>query len=87
MGRKVLVCFKIMPKSPECDLVNIQKDIKEKHEKLIENFKIEDIAFGLKMLKALYILEDKSGIVDQIQGELANIENIKSIDVENITLV
>ncbi|RLG14607.1 MAG: elongation factor 1-beta [Candidatus Nanohalarchaeota archaeon] len=87
MSRKVLVSFKIMPTSVECDFSKLQEAIKEKHKGKVENFKIEDVAFGLKMLRALYLIEDKSGITDELQEDLEKIEQIESVECDSVTLI
>ena len=87
MARKVLVSFKIMPKSVDSDLEKMKKNIEEKHQGLVENFKIEDIAFGIKMLRVLYLVGDESGITDKLQNELEKIDEIESVECDCVTLV
>ena len=87
MSRKVLISFKIMPTSVECDFDKLKKDIEEKHTGSVENFKIESVAFGIKMLRALYVTEDTAGITDKLQEELEKIEQIESVECDSATLV
>ncbi|MCK5177352.1 MAG: elongation factor 1-beta [Candidatus Aenigmarchaeota archaeon] len=87
MARKVLVSFKIMPKSVDSDLEKMKKNIEEKHKDLVENFKIEDIAFGIKMLRVLYLVGDESDITDKLQNELEKIDEIESVECDCVTLV
>ncbi|MCK5476623.1 MAG: elongation factor 1-beta [Candidatus Aenigmarchaeota archaeon] len=87
MARKVLVSFKIMPESVDSDFEKMKKNIEEKHKGIVENFKIEDIAFGIKMLRVLYLVGDESGITDKLQSELEKIDGIESVECDCVTLV
>ena len=79
------VIVKIMPSSPETNL----KQIQQKAQQLMEtegsqniSFTQEDIAFGLKaiMLKMAWP-EEKS--TDVIENQLAKIENVSSVKIED----
>ena len=79
----VAVTLKIMPESPDIDLEKTKDEISKKIE--IKDSRIESIAFGLKALKVLVVIPDKG--VDELKGNLKNIDGISEVEVESITLV
>ncbi|MDD5417083.1 MAG: elongation factor 1-beta [Candidatus Aenigmarchaeota archaeon] len=79
----VLISIKIMPNSPEVNLEDVVTKIKENVE--IKDYKIEPMAFGLKILKILVMTPDKGG-TDEIEGLINEIDGVESVEVENVTL-
>ena len=81
----VAVIVKMMPSSPETNLENIKSKATELMEaEGAQNISFEEnpIAFGLKaiMMKMAWP-EEKS--TDIIENELAEIENVSSVNIEN----
>ena len=83
MMGNVAVTFKIMPESPDTDLEKIKKDISKKIE--IKDSKIEPVAFGLKSLRVLVVVPDKS--IENIENEIRSVEGISEVEVESSTLL
>jgi len=79
----VLISIKVMPTSAEIDLEAIVKKIKENVQ--IQDYKIEEMAFGLKALKILVMTPDKGG-TDEIEGLINEIDGVESVEVEDVTL-
>jgi elongation factor 1-beta len=82
----MLVTYKVMPISPEVNLEELQKKIKEileqeKGEKV--RFTQEPIAFGLIAIKAGFDLDEKLSL-DQIQEKIQNLEEVSSIEVDDM---
>ncbi len=76
--------IKMMPTSPEIDL----EEIKENSKKVIENkqgknvtFEEEDVAFGLKAVIATFALDEDSGDVEGVNGDLGKVENVNSSQI------
>lgn len=84
---KIIVTLKIMPKSPETDLEEIQKRVEEllkEHELDFKGSETKPIAFGLKELDIFFIAEEEKGSVDYIEEkakELKGVESAVVIDV------
>ena len=89
MARKVLITYKIMPESVDSDLEKMKESIREKLESKCEvkDIKEEPIAFGLRALKLLVMVEDQQGISDEIENTLNEIEGVESVESESITLI
>jgi len=84
----VVVTLKIMPESPEIDLHKIEGDAKKK---IIDfagegDMKIEEepIAFGLKALKIIFIMDEAKGSTEPLEDELSDIKGIKSIEITDV---
>ena len=80
---KVAITFRIMPESAEDDVEAIGEKISELGAKQID---IEEVAFGLKALKVLFVVDDKEGGQD-LEEKLGKIEGIGSVESEGITLL
>ncbi len=50
----------------------------------ISNFKIEDIGFGIKVLKIIFLMPDQGGI-DKIEEKIASLPNISQVQVEEVS--
>jgi len=84
----VVVTLKIMPESPEVDLSKIEVEAKKK----IEDFagkgdtKTEQIpvAFGLKSLNIIFVMDESKGSTEPIEDSVADIEGVKSVEVSDV---
>ncbi|MBI2584042.1 MAG: elongation factor 1-beta [Candidatus Aenigmarchaeota archaeon] len=77
---KVAITFKVMPESADVDIEEIKGKIEQLGAKQIHT---EEIAFGLKALKVLFVVEDKEG--QDMEGRLSSISGVGSIETEAIT--
>lgn len=73
-----------MPDSPELDLSELRIKAKEVSSnfgaELLDRDVIEPVAFGLKALKLMFILDESKGSED-LSNELAAIEGVSSTEV------
>ena len=84
----VIVTLKIMPESPEVNLDDIQVKALE----LIKNYagegdtKItqEPIAFGLKALNIIFIMDEAKGSTEALEDQIQDIEGINSVEVTDV---
>ncbi len=83
----VIVTLKIMPTSPEANL----DKIKEEAGRIITEFggevgKTEEelIAFGIKALKIIFVIDEKKGSTDPIEEEISRIENVNSVEAVDV---
>lgn len=83
---KVAISISLTPESPEVDLEELEKKVKNELD--IEDTKEEPIGFGLKKLKIMVLRPDTEGQgTDDLEKKLSDIEGIKSVEVENVTLI
>lgn len=81
---KMFITVKIMPEDTDTDLQTIRskaKDIARKFDaELLEKDQIEPIAFGLKALKLIFLLDESKGS-EELAEKLSNIEGVSSAEV------
>ncbi|MFC4988383.1 MULTISPECIES: elongation factor 1-beta [Saliphagus] len=83
---KVAAKLKVMPTSPEVDLDALQERLETS---LPEGAKIngverEEVAFGLVSLHPTVIVPDDAGGTETVEEEFAGLEDVESVEVENV---
>ncbi len=85
---QVVATLKIMPESPEVSLAEIEKEAKKK---IIEfagegDTKVEEepIAFGLKSLNIIFIMDESKGSTEPLEDEVNNIKGVRSAEVTDV---
>ena len=79
MGVKI----KLMPTSPDVDLVKIKGDCKsyvEENGGLNREYEEEPIAFGLKAVIAFFEWPEKKDL-DEVEAHFGKIENVQSVQI------
>lgn len=84
----VVVTLRIMPKSIDIDLSKIEVEAK----KTIIGFcnsqefktQIEPIAFGLKALNILFVMEESKGSTEELENEINQIDGVESVEVTDV---
>ena len=85
---KAIVTITVMPESPEIDL----EAIKEKVAHIVREFagegdtktEIEPIAFGLKALKYLFVMDEDLGSPDVAAEKVQELEGVQSAEVSDV---
>ena len=83
-----IVTLTIMPKTPDVDLTSVETQAKVK----IASFagegetktEIEPIAFGLKALKIIFVMDESKGATDPLEEDIQTIEGVQSVEVSDI---
>lgn len=85
---KVVVTFRIMPKDPSIDLSGLESGIKKEIVDFCssEEFKtnIEPIAFGLKALKMIFVMDESKGSTEELENRISRIDGIESVEVVDV---
>ena len=83
---EVVATIKLMPESPDVDLEKIKEEIIKSIPEGAEFHKIEEdpIAFGLVALKVMVVVGDSEGGTEKVEENLSQIENISSVEVEDV---
>jgi len=84
----VIVTLKIMPESPEINLKDIESDILKE----IKNFagetetktEVEPVAFGLKSLKIIFVMNENKGSTDELENRISVLEGVNSVEVTDV---
>jgi len=85
---KVLLTIQVMPKSAEANLAAIEERIKKLDDiGELKEITEEAIAFGLKAIKVLTLVEDTGGVADKIEEKLGKIKDVQEARVIDLTLI
>lgn len=84
----VVVTLRIMPSSTDADL----PDIEAKAKKEIVDFcdskefrtSIKPIAFGLKALNIIFVMDESIGTTEALENKISKIEGVESVEVTDV---
>jgi len=81
----VAVIMRVMPESPEVDLEQLKKALREKLPG-IQDVKEEPIGFGLKSIKFIAVVNDAGGETDMLEKTLGAIPGVERAEILEVTL-
>jgi len=78
----------IMPESPDVDLEKLKVEIA----KLVREFagerdtkvEIEPVAFGLKRINFIFVMDEKLGSPDTVAEKIATLDGVQSAEVSDV---
>lgn len=82
-----IITLKIMPDSPEADLKVIEEQAKKEIEHLggePGKVEIEPVAFGLKAINIIYVVDESLGGTDPVEQAVAKIKHVNSAEVTDV---
>ena len=83
-----IVTVKIMPESPEVNLEKLEKkalaDITAFNDGKETKTEIEPIAFGLKAVKIIFVMDESKGSPDVVAEKIAAYEEVNSCEVVDV---
>ncbi len=85
----VIVTLKVMPTSPEINLEELEVTVKEE----IKDFagdrkmesKIEPVAFGLKSLNIIFLMDESQGSPDPLAEKVSTFEGVNSAEITDVS--
>lgn len=84
----VVVTMRIMPKNPGIDLSKIEAQAKKEIVDFCDSneFKtqIEPIAFGLKALNIIFVMDENKGSTERLEKKISEIEGVESVEVTDV---
>ena len=81
----VAIIVKIMPESPDVDREALKAAVKAAVP--VDDIREEPIGFGLVALKAVIVVPDKEGALDEVEAALQKLEGVGSAEIVESTLV
>ncbi len=83
----VVITLRIMPETPEFDVASAEEKVKTKIEAFGGKYgktDVEPVAFGLKCLKTVFLLDENKGSTEELEKEIQSIKGIGSVDVTDV---
>lgn len=84
----VVITIKIMPESPEVDMADLQKNILQKVKEHGAHgdtkVTIEPVAFGLKALVVIFVMDEKLGGTDKLEENICTIHGVESCQTTDV---
>ena len=87
---EVAMIYRMMPESPEVDLERVKNDIKAAADSMgveLNRTDIKPVAFGLKALEIVIVMDDKSGKSGELEEKLNGIEGIQGVELTDMSLI
>lgn len=81
----VAVILKVMPESPDVDLVKLKDRIK-KDVPAVKDIREEPIGFGLKALIVAALVNDAAGESDAVEAAIQKIPGVERAEITEVTL-
>ena len=85
---RVVATIKIMPESPESDLSLIQNSAEEEIKKFAGETQIkteqEPVAFGLKALKIIFVMDEDKGSTETLEEAIKIIPGVNSVETIDV---
>ncbi len=83
----VAITYRIMPEDVSTDLAPIRDGIKKAIGPALKGMQEKDVAFGLRAILALAVVDDASGAGEKLESALNGIPGVGSVEAIDVTLV
>ena len=85
---RVVVTIRIMPQNTDVDLSELEGKAKKEIVRFCSSkeFKteIQPIAFGIKSLNILFVMEESIGSTENLENKINQIEGVESVEVTDV---
>jgi len=72
---------------PDSDIENIKEEANNKIEEFggeVGKVEVEEIAFGLKAVNFVFILDENKGSTEALEDDIAGIEGVSSVEITDV---
>ncbi len=84
----VVVTMKLMGESPQADMKKIEHEAVKK----IKNFtgfdnhkaEVQEVAFGLRALQIMFVMDEAKGNLDPLEEDLSTIPEVNSVETTDV---
>jgi len=85
---QVVITLRIMPQNPDIDLSKIETSAKNEiilfcNSKELKT-RIEPIAFGLKALDILFVMDENKGSTEELENKISQIDGVESVEITDV---
>jgi len=84
---KVAVTFRIMPEGVEVDLEGVQSQVRSSLGGSLKKLEVKPVAFGLKALELIVVVDDKAGEMERLEEALRGIPGVGGVETTEVTLL
>jgi elongation factor 1-beta len=84
---QVIITLRVMPESPDVDMAQLADKVKG----AVKNFggevgkeDIKPVAFGLKSLDSIFIMDEAKGSTDKLEEEISSWDEVASCEVTDV---
>jgi elongation factor 1-beta len=86
---KAVVTVRLMPESPDIDLSTMEQEIGSRIDAFAgsgsqKRFALKPVAFGLKALEAMFLMDESLGSTEPLEQALATVNGVQSVDVTDV---
>lgn len=85
--RKVAVTFRVMPEGVEVDLDAVQSQLRDSLRERLKKLEVKPVAYGLRAVEAIVILEDAAGEMERVESLLLQIPGVGGVETTEVTLL
>jgi elongation factor 1-beta len=81
--------YRILPEGLEVDLKKLKDDIGKAlpHGAVLRASEERPLAFGLKALHVLIVMDDKKGGAEQVENAIAGVAGVQSVEIQEMGLL
>lgn len=86
---KVAISFKVMPSDESTDIDKTKDDLVRKlsEDYVLGKTSTEELAFGLKCVKIIVIVDDQGGLSDKVEETIRSFPGIGEVEVDEVSLI
>lgn len=86
---KVAVSYKVMPSDEGKDIASMERGLRDDLSKsyALGQSRIEELAFGIKVLKLIVIMSDEGGLADSVEQKIRSFPDVGEVEVEEVSLI
>lgn len=85
---RVIITLKVMPESLNINLNLLGKKITKEINRFAGNPEIkiqtEEVAFGLKSLKVIFVMEESLGSTENLENKISQITGVNSVEIVDV---
>ena len=83
----VAITFRVMPEGVEVDLGTLKTNVRRALGNAFRSLEERPVAFGLKAIHAIAVIDDASGGSEQLEQSLSTLPGVSSVETLDVTLV
>jgi elongation factor 1-beta len=84
---RIVVTLTINPDSPDVDLKKLEEEASKKVAEYggdVGKVEIEPMAFGLKALKIIFVMDESKGIPDELEKKISELTGVASVRITDV---